>query len=47
MLFQMRIHDEASLNFQTTNDRFEIWGMSFYNRNVEYEFAEAMKRNFK
>lgn len=47
MLFPMRIHDEAILNFQTTNDRFEIWGMPFYTRNVEYEFAEAMKRNFK
>lgn len=46
MLFQMRIHDEAILNFQTANDKFEIWGMPFYTRNLEQEFASAMTQNF-
>lgn len=45
-LFQQRIHDEATLCFETKNDKFEIWGMPFYTRNVEQEFADAMARNF-
>lgn len=46
MLFQMRIHDEALLNFRTANDKFEIWGLPFYTRNIEDEFASAMTNNF-
>lgn len=45
-LFQQRIHDEGILDFQTANDKFEIWGMPFYTRNVEREFANAMNENF-
>lgn len=30
----------------TANDRFEIWGMPFFTRSVEYEFADAMTQNF-
>ena len=46
MLLQMRIHDEAILNFETANDKFEIWGMPFYTRNIEEDFATAMAQNF-
>lgn len=46
MLFQMCIHDEAILNFQTANDKFEIWGMPFYTQRMEQEFADAMTKNF-
>lgn len=46
MFFQMRIHDEAILNFQTANDKFEIWGMPFYTQRMEQEFADAMTQNF-
>lgn len=44
--FHIRIHDEGILNFQTANDKFEIWGMPFFTRNIEHEFAEAMAQNF-
>ena len=46
MKFQMRIHDDAILNFQTASDKFEIWGVPFYTRNLENEFADAMTKNF-
>lgn len=42
MHFQMRIHDEAILNFRTANDKFEIWGMPFYTHKFETEFDDAM-----
>lgn len=45
-LFQQRIHDEAIIHFATGSDKFEIWGMPFYTRNVEQEFANAMNENF-
>lgn len=46
MLFQQHIHDEAFLDFQTANDKFEIWGMPFYTHKLEQEFDDAMKQNF-
>lgn len=44
--FEKSIHNEATLSFMTANDRFEIWGMPFFTRSVEYEFADAMTQNF-
>lgn len=43
MLFQMRIHNDAILNFQTSNDRFDIWGMPFYTRDFEDQFDGTFK----
>ena len=45
-IFEKSIHKEATLSFMTANDRFEIWGMPFFTRSVEYEFADAMTQNF-
>lgn len=44
--FQMTIHDEAILNFETSNDKFDIWGLPFYTHEFEPEFDSAMEVNF-
>lgn len=36
--FEMKIHDEAIIRMETHNDRFEVWGLPFYNHEFEAEF---------
>lgn len=40
--FEMKIHDEAIIRLETPNDRFEVWGLPFYNRAQETEFNKAI-----
>lgn len=44
--FEMKIHDEAVIRLETPNDRFEVWGLPFYNREREAEFETAITENF-
>ena len=44
--FEKSIHDEAILNFQTANDKYEIWGMPFYTHSYETDFSNVMSSKF-
>ncbi|MCH5232889.1 MAG: DEAD/DEAH box helicase family protein [Muribaculaceae bacterium] len=44
--FELSIHDEAFLTFQTANDRFEVWGMPFYTHSHQSHFSNVMSANF-
>lgn len=44
--FEMKIHDEAVIRLETPNNRFEVWGLPFYNREREAEFETAITENF-
>lgn len=44
--FEMKIHDEAIIRMETPNDRFEVWGLPFYNREKEKEFDIVVRDNF-
>lgn len=44
--FEMKIHDEAIIRMETPNDRFEVWGLPFYNRERETDFDRAVVENF-
>ena len=42
----MKIHDEAIIRMETPNDRFEVWGLPFYNRERETDFDRDVVENF-
>lgn len=44
--FEMKIHDEAIIRMETPNDRFEVWGLPFYNRERETDFDRDVVENF-
>lgn len=44
--FELSIHDNATIQFKTSNDKFSIWGMPFFTNSKRLEFENAMKANF-
>ena len=44
--FELSIHDNAEIHFETPNDKFIIWGMPFFTNNRRQEFEKAMKESF-
>lgn len=44
--FEKRIHSEGYIQFHTSDQNYEIWGMPFYTESMSKEFEDAMKENF-
>ena len=44
--FELSIHDNATIQFKTSNDKFSIWGMPFFTNSKRFEFENAIKKSF-
>ena len=44
--FELSIHDNATILFKTSNDKFSIWGMPFFTNSKRLEFENAIKKSF-
>lgn len=44
--FELSIHDNATIQFKTPNDKFLIWGMPFFTNSKRLEFENAIKKSF-
>lgn len=44
--FELSIHDNAEVRFETPNDKFVIWGMPFFTNSRRQEFEKAMRESF-